>query len=66
MAKHDSFVGIGGHDATEEAQDDNLERSVPGAAGSDHQPLSPYGLMSAIVFESSGQKVVVRNAKATQ
>ena len=66
MAKHDSVAASEENDATEEAQDDNLERSVPGAAGSDHQPLSPYGLMSAIVFESSGQKVVVRNAKATQ
>ena len=28
--------------------------------------LSPYGLMSAIVFESSSQKVVVREAKQTR
>src|ERR1700682_2042027 len=28
--------------------------------------LSPYGLMSAIVFESSSQKVVVHEAKPTQ
>jgi len=28
--------------------------------------LSPYGLMSAIVFESSGQKIVVREAKPTR
>ena len=28
--------------------------------------LSPYGLMSAIVFESSSQKVVVREAKPTR
>ena len=28
---------IGGDDATEEAQDDWIERSVPGAAGPDHQ-----------------------------
>src|SRR3954468_466611 len=28
---------IGGADATEEAQDDGIERSVPGAAGPDHQ-----------------------------
>jgi hypothetical protein len=27
--------------------------------------LSPYGLTSAIVFESSSQKVVVHEAKAT-
>jgi hypothetical protein len=28
--------------------------------------LSPYGLMSAIVFQASGQKVVVHAAKPTQ
>ena len=28
--------------------------------------LSPYGLMSAIVFESSGQRIVVREAKPTR
>jgi hypothetical protein len=28
---------IGGDDAAEEAQDDGIERSVPGAAGPDHQ-----------------------------
>lgn len=28
---------IGGDDAAEEAQDDVIERSVPGAAGLDHQ-----------------------------
>src|SRR5437773_11865233 len=34
---------IGGDDATEEAQDDWIERSVPGAAGPDHQPEARAG-----------------------
>src|SRR4029077_5459391 len=34
---------IGGNDAAEEAQDDWIERSVPGAAGPDHQPEARAG-----------------------
>src|SRR5215203_5407818 len=34
---------IGGSDAAEEAQDDGIERSVPGAAGPDHQPEARAG-----------------------
>src|SRR5450432_4642201 len=34
---------IGGDDAAEEAQDDGIERSVPGAAGPDHQPEARAG-----------------------
>src|SRR5258707_12991419 len=34
---------IGGDDAAEEAQDDGIERSVPGAVGPDHQPEARAG-----------------------
>ena len=39
-------------------------RSNPKDNPTEDKMLSPYGLMSAIVFESSGQKVVVHEAKS--
>jgi Transposase domain (DUF772) len=42
---------IGEDDAAEEAQDDGIERSVPGAAGPDHLLKHIYGLSDEGVCE---------------
>ena len=42
-AKHDSLAYREGFDAAEEAQDDGIERSVPGASGPDYQPEARAG-----------------------
>jgi hypothetical protein len=37
FTKHDSVAASEENDATEEARDDEIRRSVPSAAGPDHQ-----------------------------
>src|SRR4030088_2595035 len=43
LAKHDSLAASEENDATEEARDDEIRRSVPSAAGPDHQPQARTG-----------------------
>src|SRR5271154_181842 len=42
-SKHDSVGASEENDATEEARDDEIRRSVPSAAGPDHQPQARTG-----------------------